>query len=57
MLDDDVFILDILDYFNLTIYDFFKIIYKNYSSLFNALFIKKVKEKLQNCKYARKHMH
>ena len=57
MLDDDVFILDILDYFNLTIYDFFKIIYKNYSSLFNALFIKKVKEKLQNCKYVRKHMH
>ena len=53
VLDDEAFVLDILDYFSLTIFDFFKIIYKNYSSLFNALFIKKVKDRMKNKKYAR----
>ena len=47
MLDNKQFILKLLEQFDLTIYDFFKLIYKNYSSLFNALFIKKVKAKLQ----------
>lgn len=53
VLDDEEFILDLLDYFALTIFDFFKIIYKNYSSLFNTLFIKKVKDRIKNKKYAR----
>lgn len=53
ILDDDQFIADLLDYFNLTIFDFFKIIYKNYAALFNTLFIKKVKDKIKSKKYAR----
>lgn len=53
VLDDDLFVSDILEYFSLTIFEFFRIIYKNYSSLFNTLFIKKVKDKIKNKKYAR----
>lgn len=53
VLEDETFILDLLEYFSLTIFDFFKIIYKNYSSLFNTLFIKKVKDRIKNKKYAR----
>lgn len=53
VLENDEFIEDLLDYYALTIFDFFKIIYKNYSSLFNALFIKKVKDGIKNKKYAR----
>ena len=53
LLDDEEFILDTLDYYNIDIYDFFKIIYKNYSTLFNTLFIKKVREKIQNHTYAK----
>ena len=52
MLDNEEFINGILEHYDLTIFDFFKIIYKNYSSLFNTLFIKKVKEKMKNAKYA-----
>ena len=53
VLDDDLFVSDILEYFSLTIFEFFRIIYKNYSSLFNTLFIKKVKDRIKNKKYAR----
>ena len=53
VLDDDLFMSDILEYFSLTIFEFFRIIYKNYSSLFNTLFIKKVKDRIKNKKYAR----
>lgn len=53
ILDDDLFVSDILEYFSLTIFEFFRIIYKNYSSLFNTLFIKKVKDRIKNKKYAR----
>lgn len=54
ILDDEKFINSILNHYDLTIYDFFKIVYKNYSALFNTLFIKKVKDKIKNKKYARK---
>lgn len=54
ILDDEQFINSILNHYDLTIYDFFKIVYKNYSALFNTLFIKKVKDKIKNKKYARK---
>lgn len=54
ILDDEQFINSILNHYDLTIYDFFKIVYKNYSSLFNTLFIKKIKDKIKNKKYARK---
>ena len=53
VLENEEFIEDLLDYYTLTIFDFFKIIYKNYSSLFNTLFIKKVKDRIKNKKYAR----
>lgn len=53
VLENEEFIEDLLDYYALTIFDFFKIIYKNYSSLFNTLFIKKVKDRIKNKKYAR----
>lgn len=53
VLENEEFIEDLLDYYSLTIFDFFKIIYKNYSSLFNTLFIKKVKDKIKTKKYAR----
>lgn len=53
LLDDEEFILNTLDYYNIDIYEFFKIIYKNYSALFNTLFIKKVREKIQNHTYAK----
>ena len=52
MLDDIKFIQSILKYYNLTIHEFFKIVYKQYPSLFNALFINKVKSSLAKNKYA-----
>lgn len=51
ILDDKILIDDILEYYNLTIHEFFKIIYKQYSSLFNTLFIKKVRQKLEDNGY------
>lgn len=51
ILDDEELVADVLEYYSLTMHDFFKIVYKQYSSLFNTLFIKKVREKIAS-KYA-----
>ena len=53
-LDDNDFILDLLDYYQISIMDLIRIIYKQYSSLFNQLFIKKIREKII-CKHYEKY--
>lgn len=52
ILDNKDFVLDLLDYYQIQITDLIRIIYKQYPSLFNPLFIKKVREKLICNKYA-----
>lgn len=51
MLDNEDFITQIMQQYDLDLHDLFKLVYKQYSSLFNALFIRKVKDKLQSHSY------
>lgn len=51
MLDNEDFIKQIMQQYDLDLHDLFKLVYKQYSSLFNALFIRKVKDKLQSHSY------
>lgn len=51
MLDNEDFIKQIMQQYDLDLHDLFKLVYKQYSSLFNALFIRKVKDKLQSHNY------
>ena len=53
VLNDDDFIVYIINKYNITILEFFKILYKEYSALFNALFIKKLKDLLKTKAYAK----
>lgn len=53
VLQNNDFMEALLKHFDLNVHDFITIVYKQYSSLFNALFIKKVKDALKHCKYAK----
>lgn len=51
MLEDTNFITNILTIYNITIFELFTIIYKNYSQIFKKQFIKKLNVILKNKKY------
>lgn len=52
-LDDEKFVEHILNFYNITIFDLFKIIYKQYSSIFKGPYLKKIRKTLSDKKYAR----
>ncbi len=54
MLDDTVFINEILTKYNINIHDFFVFIYRIYPSMFNGLFVKKIQKTIENKNYAKK---
>ena len=54
ILNDEAFIEEILDQYNLTTYDFFKIIFRKFCLTFKALQIKKLKAVVQNKSYVNK---
>jgi len=45
--------LDMLQYFNISVYDFFKMLYKSYASLFRGSYLKKLKAQVEGKKYAK----
>jgi hypothetical protein len=53
MFDSKDFINELLEYYNITIYDLFKILYDIYSSVFRGQFIKKIKNKMRYRDYAK----
>lgn len=53
LLEDEKFVEYILEYNNITIYDFFKVLYRRYGALFNTLYNKKVKAIIENKNYAK----
>lgn len=53
ILDDDEFIKYILNYYNMSIYDFFKVLYKQFGAIFNGIYLKKIKKTIENKEYAK----
>ena len=51
LLNDELFVEQVLSYYNITIYDFFKLIYSQYSSIFKGPYLKKVKSELASKRY------
>lgn len=51
-LNDVSFIEYLMEFYNLTVYDLFKILYKQYGSIFKGPFLKKIKTQLDGKKYA-----
>lgn len=51
-LNDTAFIEALMDMYNLTVYDMFKVLYKQYGSVFKGPFLKKVKSQLDGKQYA-----
>lgn len=53
ILEDDEFIEYILNYYNMSIYDFFKVLYKQFGTIFSGIYLKKVKKTIENKNYAK----
>lgn len=51
-LNDDKFVEYIIDYYNISIYDLFKLLYGQFGSIFKGPFLKKVKNTIDGKKYA-----
>lgn len=51
-LNDATFIEYLMEFYNLTVYDMFKILYMSYGSIFKGPFLNKVKNQLVGKKYA-----
>ena len=51
MLDDSDFVEHILAFFNLTIYDLFKLMYNKFGSLFKGPYLKNVKSAIDGKRY------
>ena len=51
MLNDVDFIESILSFFNITIYDLFKVLYNKFGSLFKGQYLKKVKSVIDGKRY------
>lgn len=51
LLEDDSFINDILKYYNLTLFEFFSVLYKQFSSIFRGPYLKKLKNILTGKSY------
>ena len=54
MLNDEAFVSEILSYYNISIYDLFKMLHKTYSSIFKGTYLKKVKSNLEGKSYVSK---
>lgn len=53
ILDDDAFMTKTLRYYNITIFDFFKMLYKNYASIFKGPYLKKIRHEVEAKAYSR----
>ena len=51
LLNDESFVEQVLSYYNITVYDFFKLIYSQYSSIFKGPYLKKIKSELASKRY------
>lgn len=54
IINDDEFIKNILKQYDISLFDLFKMFYRNYSSLFKGQYLKKLKLKLETKSYAKK---
>lgn len=57
LLNDAEFMSSILAYYNITIYEFFALLYKNYASIFKGSYLKKIKHELDTQDYSRSQRH
>ena len=53
ILENEDFMSKILSYYNITIYEFFKLLYKNYASIFKGLYLKKIRHEVEGKSYAK----
>lgn len=51
-LNDSVFIEQLMEFYNLTVYDMFRVLYTQYGTMFKGPFLKKVKSQLDGKQYA-----
>lgn len=51
-LNDVDFIEQLMEFYNITVYDMFKVLFKQYGSIFKGPFLKKVKTQLDGKNYA-----
>lgn len=51
LLDDEDFIQNLLHYFNLTIFEFFSMMYKQFSTIFKGPYLKKIRNNIVGKKY------
>ena len=52
LLDDDKFVEQLLEYYNLSVFDLFKLLYKMFSSVFKGMYLVKVRKTIAGKKYA-----
>lgn len=53
ILDNDQFMEYILTFYNINIFDLFKILYRNFSSIFKGQYLKKIRDQLATKTYAK----
>jgi len=51
MLNDEQFINEILEFYNINVFDLFKILHKTYASIFKGSFLKKLKNNIVGKSY------
>lgn len=51
-LNDENFVLQIMNFYSINIYDLFKLIYKHNSSIFKGPYLKKIRKTIEDKKYA-----
>ena len=51
-LNDSAFIEQLMEFYNLTVYDMFRVLYTQYGTMFKGPFLKKVKSQLDGKQYA-----
>lgn len=51
-LNDSAFIEQLMEFYNLTVYDIFRVLYTQYGTMFKGPFLKKVKSQLYGKQYA-----
>lgn len=52
-LEDEEFVEYILEFYNISIYDLFKVLYRMYGALFNTLYSKKIRSIIETKNYAK----
>lgn len=51
ILNNEKFVMTLLKHFKISIFDFFTVIYKNYSPIFNSHFLIRIKNEIKNKQY------